>query len=353
MANVQDARLAELAQGKADAQVAQADQLKQRDRVLASNRYKTNWGANRTSDAAEDKIARDAYNDSVSSTKDAKLAYAEEKGVVKAKDDLASDVSRVEGMAGTFLGAEGTLSRLRDDSAVIEARQLVKDSTDTSLLRDQSTQNLMAQEQSGNRNLLMNMANAGVRGGATAGALTDMSAYNMQNRANMERDLIVQNQNAQLNRAQFETSLAQTDLGREDAEKSMRLQERMGITNYLQAARAGKGQEYLNEQMKSGSGGGSVLCTAMYHHGFMTQEEWYADINAGCALLRNKETRKSFLAYNRICAPLAQLAISSKLVALVISPIILPIAKHFHDNNTLGRILFKVLYSPFKLIGRL
>lgn len=263
-------------------------------------------------------------------------------------DDAAAASQNVD-----KLGLDLTLDRIRDDASVSQARDAYAKATDLSLVRDAATERLQGAEQSTNRQLLARLGQAGVKGGLAGGALTDMASMNLRNRASLERDLAVQNVSANQQRAQFETQLAQFDIGQAAAESVNRnLVKGMLIQNST-LQRAGEKQKDIASSLGTMAGSsGTVLCTAMFHHGLISPDVFYCDIEAGRKFLLNKQTRKAFLKYNKVCKPIANFAIKHYWFALLISPIIVPIAKHFSDNNKVGKFLFAALSAPFKFIAR-
>ena len=281
------------------------------------------------------------------------LRLDQTKNVINSEQDLLSDLQIAEQNTAAVLGADGNLDRIRDDQAVIDSRQAYADSTNLSMQRDQATRQLQGAEGSQSRQLQSALGASGVKGGLAGGAFTDMAQFNLRNRAALEQDLAVQNVSANKERAMFETQLAEFDLGQGEKEKNMRLATKLGLTQFSQSVRQGEANKAATNAIGSaGGGGGTVLCTAMFHHNLISSSSFYSDVEAGKALLKNKKTRKAFLLYTKACAPIANFAIKNKWFALLISPIIIPIAKSFADNNRLGKVLFIILWSPFKLAAK-
>lgn len=271
----------------------------------------------------------------------------------KNRDMLMTDLAEGEALAGDVLGDAANLGRIRDDQAVIDARKAYSDATDLSMMRDSATRKLQNAEGSASRQLQSQLSAAGVKGGLAGGAMTDLAALNLRNRAALEQDLAIQNVQANKERAQFETQLAEFDLGQANAENNLRLQAKIGIAQHLQSSRSASDQRNAADDIgSSGSGGGTVLCTAMYHHGFISADDFYCDIEAGRKLLASKQTRKAFLLYNRSCKPIANFAIKNRWFAYVLKPLIVPVAKSFRDNNRLGKTIFATLSVPFKLLSK-
>jgi DNA helicase IV len=188
-------------------------------------------------------------------TKDLESSISQTKGTIKAEQGLLSD-AQAAGQNVDKLGLDLSLDRLRDDSAVQESRDAYKAATDLSLVRDSATAGLQAAESSSNRQLAARLASAGVKGGAAGGAFTDLASMNLRNRSALESNLAQQNVQSNMQRAQFETQLAQFDLGQGTAEKNMRNQVIGGLTNYSQLQRSGMKQDEIAKNMGTMSGGG-------------------------------------------------------------------------------------------------
>lgn len=183
-----------------------------------------------------------------------KLIKAEQ-GVLAAETNLRGDAAAAVQNVDD-LGMDFSLGRIRDDAAVQDSRNAYAAATDLSLVRDRAVEGLQGAEQSSNRQLMARLGQSGVKGGLAGGALTDMASMNLRNRASMERDLAVQNVAANQQRAQFETQLAQFDLGQSTAETAMRNSAIGGLTAFSTLQRSGMKQEDIAKNIGTMSGGG-------------------------------------------------------------------------------------------------
>lgn len=198
---------------------------------------------------------KQATKDAKKALEQAELDYTSEVNVGKASDAIDRDIARGQANAAGLLGDNGDLVSIYDQQAVQDARSQMAAAADITNLRDQATRNLNAAEASNSRQLQSKLASSGVKGGLAGGALTDMSQYNLRNRAAMEQDLMLANQDNIRNLANFEVGLAQSDQATQNAEKAMNLQASLGLTGMYQAERSGTKQEYLNSLIPSNSGG--------------------------------------------------------------------------------------------------
>lgn len=207
--------------------------------------YGSNSKANKAAKAAEKAL------------KDWESTNAEEFGTVKGAFNLDKNLGMASDMAPGLLGSAADMGRIRDDQAVIDARQAYSDATNMDLRRDASLRNLQAQEASQSRQLAGQLARSGVKGGLAGGAYTDLASMNLRNRAGMEQDLMLANQAAVKDFADFETSLARLDLDAERAEKVAEMQAKTGIAGYLGQEGSAARQEYLNSLISTSGGGKS------------------------------------------------------------------------------------------------
>ena len=248
MADINDPNLQALAQARADAKAALDEARKKRTPTMIQNPIGGGFVTVPQKDTAAVKEAK-------TNLSRAESQFNQERAAIEGSQALGRDLERAGGMVSQVLGDNFSIGRLRDDAAVTQAREDVARSTDMTLLRDQASSNLSGAEQQAQRALMSQLASQGVRGGAAGGALTDLAYRNLQTRAGMERDLTLANQSAVLNRAQFETGLAQQDLSAQRAEQNIQLQTKLGLASTLQGERSAEEQERLNNAIRSTQGG--------------------------------------------------------------------------------------------------
>ena len=284
-------------------------------------------------------------------------------GSENSRRQIVADIEAGKDLGEDLLG-DG-LGRIQDDSDVNLAKDTLRSrseeglsTTEVNAMRDQGLGAIQGAEQTQSRALSASLARSGVRGGAAGQAQVELAAQGLQNRRQLETDLILSDEQvkreAESSFANFSTQLAEFDLSQAAKEKNIVLQSALATAQLGSAERGAILNQIAQENAAeiSSDEGGTVLCTAMYHHGLISKSVWEVDVLAGMMFVRSKKTRKAFLAYNRICKPLAKFCKNNKWAALAISPIIIPISKHFSDNNIIGRVLFKTAKYIFTKISK-
>jgi len=205
-------------------------------------------------------LAKSAYNTSNTSYKDFnKSEYGSDfikttDAAIRSSNRFTEDLGAAQEQVDSS-GLDLRLSKIRDDASVTAARDAYAKATDLSLVRDTATAGLQAAESSSNRQLAARLAQSGVKGGLAGGAFTDVANMNLRNRAALESNLAQQNVAANQQRAQFETQLAQFDLGQTDAEKNLRNTAVLGFATKSQMERSGIKQDEIAKNMGTMSGG--------------------------------------------------------------------------------------------------
>lgn len=225
-------------------------------------------------------------------------------------------------------------------------------------IREKGMRQLQGSEQSQRRKLLSTQAASGVRGGAAGQMQVELAAQAMNNRRALETDLILQDEQTkragELQFANFATKQAEFDLAQAAKEKLALAQSSLAFAELGSNARSQIRQNIATEKAAGAKkrGGGTVMCTAMHYHGFISDGVWRSDVKAGMRFLKDPTTRDAFRMYQKVCGPLAEYCKKNKWAAILVSPIIVPISKHFSDGNLLGEIFFNIGKKIFTWMAR-
>lgn len=183
-----------------------------------------------------------AYKDKTKA--DAALAalnqQQENEQIQQAEQNLDRDLQFAEENQGKLYGEDIELDRLADDAGVQESLELLRDNVDMDseeqiAMRESATTGLQAAEKSQQRELLSSLSAGGVKGGAAGASLQAQAQSNLQNRAQLEQNLYLQQQNlrraAVSELANYQTQIARFDIGQAAAEMNARIQERLALVN--------------------------------------------------------------------------------------------------------------------------
>jgi len=278
----------------------------------------------------------------------------------QARENLVKDMELGKQLGQDILG-DG-LGRLSENDAIKSSQSLLRKQAggltdaEKAAQRESASRQLQGSQQAASRSLSASLARSGVKGGAAGQQQVELAAQGLQARRDLERDLFLSQSQAEregaVNLANFETRIAEFDIAQIAKEKNIITQAQLSSaelgTSERNAVRQAIAAENIAEKKKEGeSSGGTVLCSAMYYNKLISSREWAADKAAGISLVKNRETRKAFLLYNKVCKPFAVYCMNNRWAAIAISPFIVPISKHFVDRNILGTILFKIAKFGF------
>jgi len=275
-------------------------------------------------------------------------------------DNIGRDIDKGREVGRDLIG-EGALGRLTQGQATIDTVQQQRlsalnglNADELGAARSRAIEGIDTANEGALRRLKATQASSGVRGASATAQQASVLQEGVQQKADFEQDLLLQNRGVQNEALAALESNVQFDLDAQSREKFAELSTGLGFAQIGSQERGAQAaiQAQLASAQASGGGGGTVLCTAINHHGYITEFEWKKDVEAAKSFLYDPNEREWFLTYNRICKPLAKKATESKLVAALISPIIIPIAKHFSDGNLAGTVLFKAAKCVFKAISK-
>lgn len=165
--------------------------------------------------------------------------------------DRERDQIRGATFGETLLGEEG-LGRLGTDVTMQGIGERFKSlskgfsSEEQLARREQALEGLQGQEQAQQRALQARLARAGVKGGQAGAQTRDLAIAGMQQRSNMERDLLIANREAEASGlrdyAKFTGEVKKFDLGQAAKEKDIVLQSAMGESQIGSSERVAKAQ---------------------------------------------------------------------------------------------------------------
>lgn len=164
---------------------------------------------------------------------------------------------------GKELVGDGSLGRLGTNSdiqSVIEQKKKLAQGltgAETQAQRDVSNQNINAQTETARRQLASAQARSGVRGATAAQQQGNVIAQGAQNKANFERDLLLQNRQAQTEGLQSlentVTSTSQFDLSQAAKERFGQISTGLGLA---QLGATERGSLAASNALKASSSGG-------------------------------------------------------------------------------------------------
>ena len=214
--------------------------------------------------------------------------------------------------------------------------------------RAQLAKELMAQQQAAQRQLSVQQARTGVRGGA-AGA---------------QQSRLAQQITAQQRGAEEQRFMAQQQFNREQAQKEQfaNVATQLAQRQLMAALRgqdvgAQSAQRYGESQVRAAQSGGKVICAELGRQGYLDQKTLEADAAFG-RMVWNTD-RELMIGYWRLALPVVALMRASKVVTFVVSLIAKPWAKHMAyqmgvttKDNALGRFVMMIGKPLCRLVAR-
>lgn len=210
--------------------------------------------------AASGAMAKAAQKKIAEQKKKAEQKYIDEadtqkvSGRLKKEFGLGADAKQKELISGAqfgeaVLGKEG-MGRLERDSRVGDIlgryEEMSKGLTDkeTTAMKETGLQSIQAQTSAQQRALQAQLAASGVKGGAAGKQLTDVALGGMQQRLNLERDLILKDREArEVGLDKFSSALGDVkkfDLAQQAKEKNIAVQTGLGFAQLGAAERGAK-----------------------------------------------------------------------------------------------------------------